>query len=66
MIRFERRSHSALKTKDIRLTSEGVVKILSLEMIGMDSDHDANEEGTTRQLALTVLNCLLMEEITNN
>jgi hypothetical protein len=43
MIRFEGRSHSALKAKDLRLTNEGVVKILSLEMVGMDSDHDSNQ-----------------------
>ena len=66
MIRVEGRSHSALSTKDIRLNEEGLVKILSLEMIGMSSDHDPNREGTTKQLAITVLNCLLMEEITNN
>jgi hypothetical protein len=66
MIRVEGRSHSALSTKDIRLNEEGLVKILSLEMIGMDSDHDASKEGTTKQLALTILNCLLMENITND
>ena len=36
------------------------MKILSLEMIGMESGHDLNREGSTRQLALTILNCLLM------
>jgi hypothetical protein len=66
MIRIDGRSHSALSAKDIRLNEEGLVKILSLEMVGMDGDHDVNREGTTKQLALTILNCLLMEEITND
>jgi hypothetical protein len=35
-------------------------------MVGMDNDHDLNEEGTPKQLALTILNCLLMDEITND
>lgn len=65
MIRFEGRSHSALRTKDLRLTHEGIVKILSLEMVGMEPDHDPNQEGTVKQLALTILNCILMDEITN-
>lgn len=60
MIRFEGRSHSALAAKDIRLTEEGLVKILSLEMVGMDKDHDPNKEGTTKQLAITVLSLLMM------
>jgi hypothetical protein len=66
MIRFEGRSHAALRTKDLRLTHEGVVKILSLEMVGMDPDHDVNQEGTVKQLAQTILNCILMESITND
>ena len=32
----------------------------------MDTDHDANEEGTTKMLAITVLNCLLMDHINND
>ena len=43
MIRVEGRSHAALTTKDIRLNEEGLVKILSLEMVGMDKDHDLNK-----------------------
>lgn len=60
MIRMEGHCHSALRAKDIRLTKEGVVKILSLEMIGMDSDQDSNSEGTTKMLAMTILHCLLL------
>ena len=66
MIRAEGRSHAALKTKDIRLNEDGLVKLLSLEMIGLDSDHDLSKEASTKQLAITILNCLLMEEITND
>ena len=66
MIRTEGRSHAALKAKDIRLNEEGLVKILSLEMVGMDKDHDLNKEGSTKQLATTILSCLTLEEITNN
>ena len=60
MIRADKRSHSALKAKDIRLSDEGVVKLLSLEMIGMEPDHDLTKEASTKQLAVTILNCLLM------
>ena len=35
-------------------------------MIGLDSDHDLSKEASTKQLAITILNCLLMEEITND
>ncbi len=35
-------------------------------MVGMDNDHDLNKEGTTRQLAMTILDCLLMEELNND
>lgn len=35
-------------------------------MIGLDNDHDQSKEGTTKQLAITILNCLLMEEIAND
>lgn len=35
-------------------------------MVGMDADHDINQEGTVKQLALTILNCILMDEITND
>jgi hypothetical protein len=35
-------------------------------MVGMDADHDLNQEGTVKQLALTILNCILMDEITND
>lgn len=35
-------------------------------MIGMESGQEVGVEGTTRQLAVTVLNCLLMEEINND
>ena len=66
MIRIEGRCHSALAPKDIRLNEEGLVKILSLEMIGMESGQDLNTEGTTRQLAVTILHCLLMEDIGND
>lgn len=60
MIRVEGRCHAALTAKDIRLTEEGTVKILGLEMVGMDKDHDPTKEGTTKQLAITILHCLLM------
>jgi len=42
MIRIDGRSHAALSAKDIRLNEEGLVKILSLEMVGMEGDHDPN------------------------
>ena len=32
----------------------------------MDSDHDLTKEASTKQLAVTILNCLLMEELTND
>jgi|694.fasta_scaffold154604_4 hypothetical protein len=35
-------------------------------MVGMDADQDINQEGTVKQLALTILNCILMDEITND
>lgn len=35
-------------------------------MIGMEPDHDINQEGTVKQLAVTILNCILMDEITND
>lgn len=35
-------------------------------MVGMEPDHDINQEGTVKQLALTILNCILMDEITND
>ncbi len=60
MIRVEGRCHAALTLKDIRLNQDGLVKVLSLEMVGLDADHDFSKEGTTRQLAVTILNCLLM------
>lgn len=66
MIRMEGRSHAALRTRDIRLTKEGVVKILSMEMVGIEVGQDAAEEGSTKQLAMTVLNCLLMEDVSND
>jgi hypothetical protein len=35
-------------------------------MVGMDSDHDSNQEGSVKELALTILNCILMEDINND
>jgi hypothetical protein len=35
-------------------------------MVGIDADQDINQEGTVKQLALTILNCILMDEITND
>lgn len=32
----------------------------------MEPDHDINQEGTVKQLAVTILNCILMDEITND
>jgi len=58
MIRLEGKAHSAIKPKDIRLTQEGIVKILALEMVGMESDHDLSIEGQPKDLALTMMNCL--------
>ena len=60
MIRADKRSHSALKAKDIRFSDEGVVKLLSLQMIGMQPDHDLAKEASTKQLAMSMLNCFLM------
>ena len=39
LIRVEGRAHSAIKARDIKLTPEGVVKVLAMGMVGMDSDH---------------------------
>ena len=39
MIRLEGRCHSALSTKDIRLNQDGLIKILAIEMVGMEGDN---------------------------
>ena len=64
-MRAEGRTHSALTPRDIRLSEEGLIKILSLEMVGMHSDHDISKESTPKDLVPTILKCYLMEEISN-
>ena len=66
MIRVEGRAHAAIKPKDIRLNPEGIVKLLALEMVGIDSDHEAATEGKTKDLAITMMQCILLDEIHND
>lgn len=60
MVRQEGRCHSAISPKDLRVTKEGVVKLLALEMIGLDINHDGNQDGTPKMLCMTILSTLLM------
>ena len=38
--------------------------MIPTEMLGIDKDHDQSE-GTTKQLSMTILSCMLMKAVTN-
>ena len=56
--------HCGLSSKDIRVTSSGCVKLLSHEMIGIDQAHSLNE-GTPKMLATTLIECFMLEKLSN-
>lgn len=35
-------------------------------MVGISQGHDLNLQGTTRELARTIISCLNLEQMTNN
>lgn len=49
--------HCGLTSKDIRLTSSGNIKLLSHEMIGIDTNH-TQSEGVPKTLAITLIECI--------
>lgn len=64
LIHCEGRMHCGLTPKDIRFNPSGCVKLLSHEMIGIESHHSQND-GTPKMLALSLLECMLMQKLTN-
>ena len=56
--------HCGLTAKDIRLNSNGCVKLLSPEMIGLSPEHTLTE-GKPKLLAMSMIESFLLEPVTN-
>ena len=42
------------------------MKLLAIEMVGMDPHHETNTQGSTKDLAMTMMQCILLQPIQNN